>query len=197
MRWGFQEARPARRYPVILILLYNVGDFTGKMTPVIVPATSVSAPVPIFACAVARLAFVPAYFFAARAGVAPAMMVLTALLARPQAAAVPRRKCDACDTACLCCSARGDCWSVVSLQLLHRRGLREHADKAQGPAVCGPLCWHGGESDIASAFTNQEAWCSGESHWRRTHELNEPLGQNAELSQSFHAVPCRASAMGW
>ena len=72
------------RYPVILILLYNLGDFTGKMTPVIVPAATVSAPVPIFACAVARLAFVPAYFFAARAGVAPAMMVLTALLVRPR-----------------------------------------------------------------------------------------------------------------
>ena len=72
------------RYPVILILLYNLGDFTGKMTPVLVPATTVTAPAPIFACAVARLAFVPAYYFAAHAGVAPAMMVLTALLARPR-----------------------------------------------------------------------------------------------------------------
>ena len=69
---------------MILILLYNLGDFTGKMTPVIFPAATVSAPVPILACAVARLAFVPAYFFAAREGVAAAMMVLTALLVRPR-----------------------------------------------------------------------------------------------------------------
>ncbi|KAK9832590.1 hypothetical protein WJX81_002002 [Elliptochloris bilobata] len=67
-------------YPVILILIYNLGDFAGKMTPVLVPAATVTAPAPIFACAAARLAFVPAYYFAARAGVAPAMMVLTGLL---------------------------------------------------------------------------------------------------------------------
>ena len=86
------------RYPVILILLYNVGDFTGKMTPVIVPAATVSAPVAIFACAVARLAFVPAYFFAAREGVAAAMMVLTALLVRQAAltAAVVQHRYHAC-----------------------------------------------------------------------------------------------------
>lgn len=79
---------------MILILLYNLGDFTGKMTPVIVPAATVSAPAPILACAVARLAFVPAYFFAASAGVAPAMMVLTALLVRPR----PLLQLLACDT---------------------------------------------------------------------------------------------------
>ena len=82
------------RYPVILILLYDLGDFTGKMTPVVVPAATVTAPMPILACAVARLAFVPAYYFAAHAGVAPAMMVLTALLVRPK----PRIWLLSCDT---------------------------------------------------------------------------------------------------
>ena len=98
------------RYPVILILLYNLGDFTGKMTPVIVPAATVSAPAPILACAAARLAFVPAYFFAARAGIAPAMMVLTALLVRHPGRA--RGCCRAAQMSCRPqsmspCSARG------------------------------------------------------------------------------------------
>ncbi len=73
---------PARRYPVILILLYNCGDFIGKMTPVVVPAATVTAPVPIFVCAAARLAFVPAFFFAAHFGEAPAVVTLTIVLVR-------------------------------------------------------------------------------------------------------------------
>ncbi len=72
------------RYPVILIMIYNVGDFIGKMTPVVFPASSVTAPVTIFASAAARLTFVPAFFFAARSGIAPLVMVLTALLVRTQ-----------------------------------------------------------------------------------------------------------------
>lgn len=52
------------------------------MTPVVVPAATVTAPVPIFVCAAARLAFVPAFFFAAHFGEAPAVVTLTILLVR-------------------------------------------------------------------------------------------------------------------
>ena len=68
-------------YFILLTLLFNAADLTGKMLPAL-PAVgrSIPASTTLLALAIARALFVPALIFAARAGSAPTAATLVALV---------------------------------------------------------------------------------------------------------------------